>query len=72
VTERLGGDRLRLAILRHGRTLATLRPRRREILPHSTGIAEFVYRGRARGTVLARVELRPPVRNHLRAFWIRL
>jgi hypothetical protein len=72
VTERLGGDRLRLAILRHGRTLATLRPRRRELLPRSTGIAEFVYRGRARGKVLARVEVRPRVRNHVRAFWIRL
>jgi hypothetical protein len=72
VTERLGGARLRLAILRHGHALATLRPRRRELLPHSTGIAEFVYRGRARGIVLARVELRPPVRDHLRAFWVRL
>ena len=72
VTERIGGDRVRLAILRNGHTLATLRPRRREILPHSAGMAVFVYRGRARGKVLARIELHPPGRSHLRAFWIRL
>jgi len=72
VTEQLGGNRLRLEIVRDGRVLATLRPRRRELLPHSAGIAEFVYRGRVRGTVLARIELRPPGRAHLRAFWIRL
>ncbi len=72
VTERLGGNRLRLALLRDGRTLATLRPRRRELLPHSAGLAVFVYRGPVRGTVLARVEVRPPGRSHLRAFWIRL
>jgi hypothetical protein len=72
VTERLGGGRLRLALLRQGRTFVTLRPRQLELLPHSMGIAEFVYRGRVRGTVAARVELRPPLRSHLRAFWIRL
>ena len=72
VTERLGGNRLRLALLRNGRTLAMLRPRRRELLPHSAGLAVFVYRGPVRGTVLARIELRPLGRSHLRAFWIRL
>jgi hypothetical protein len=72
VTERLGGTRLRLALVRRGRTLATLRPRRRELLPHSAGIALFSYRGRLRGKVLARIELRPPGRWRVRAFWIRL
>ncbi|HEY3462103.1 MAG TPA: hypothetical protein VGK62_01455 [Gaiellaceae bacterium] len=72
VTERLGGKRLRLEIVRDGRVLATLRPRRSELLPHSTGIAVFVYRGRVRGGVLARIRLRPPGRAHHRAFWIRL
>ncbi|HJU36139.1 MAG TPA: hypothetical protein VJ716_01830 [Gaiellaceae bacterium] len=72
VTERLGAGRLRLALLRGGRTLATLRPRRRELLPHSSGLVVFVYRGRVRGTVLARIEVHPPGRSHLRAFWIRL
>jgi len=72
VTERLGGERLRLALLRNGRTLATLRPRRSELLPHSAGLVVFVYRGSVRGTVRARIELHPPGRSHLRAFWIRL
>jgi hypothetical protein len=72
VTERIGGNRLRLAILRDGHILATLRPRRREILPHSAGIAVFVYRGRVRGRVRARIELHPPRSGHLRAFWLQL
>jgi hypothetical protein len=59
-------------LLRHGRKLATLRPRSRELLPHSTGIAVFAYRGRLRGSVLARVELRPPVRGPRRSFRVRL
>lgn len=59
VTEELGGPRLRLVLVQGNRTIATLRPRRRELLPHSTGIAEFVYRGRVRGSVVARAELRP-------------
>jgi hypothetical protein len=72
VTERLGGNRLRLVLLREGRTLAMLRPRRREILPRSAGIAEFTYRGRVRGEVLARVELRPPGSGAGRSFNVRL
>jgi hypothetical protein len=72
VTERLGADGLRLALVAHGRTLATLRPRSRELLPHNVGIAEFAYRGATRGTVVARIELRPAVRGKPRAFRIRL
>ena len=72
VTEQLAADGLRVALLRQGRRLATLRPRRRELLPHSAGIAVFTYRGRLRGAVLARVELRPPVRGPRRAFHLRL
>ena len=71
VTERLGGSRLRLVLLRHGRTLVTLRPRPRELLPRSAGLAEFVYRGRVRGSVLVRVELRP-VGHERRAFHVHL
>ena len=71
VTERLGGSRLRLVLLRHGRTLVTLRPRPRELLPRSAGLAEFVYRGRVRGSVLVRVELRP-VGQKRRAFHVHL
>jgi hypothetical protein len=72
VTERLGGRRLRLILLRRGRPFATLRPRRRELLPHSKGIAEFPYRGRVRGNVVARVELRPPTPAAKRSFRARL
>jgi translation initiation factor IF-1 len=72
VTERLGGKRLRVALLRHGRVLATLRARPIELLPHSAGIAEFRYRGRARGVVTARVELPPQLRRNGRSFRIRL
>jgi len=72
VTERLGADGLRLALVARGRTVATLRPRSRDLLPRSAGIAEFTYRGTARGPVVARIQLRPPVRGQPRAFRIRL
>jgi hypothetical protein len=72
VNERLPGDGLRVSVFRHGRKLATLRPRSRELLPHSTGIAAFAYHGRLRGSVLVRVELRPPVRGQRRSFRVRL
>jgi hypothetical protein len=72
VTERLAADGLRVLLLRGGRRFATLRPRSRELLPHSAGIAVFAYRGRLRGTVVARVELRPPVRGPRRSFRVRL
>jgi hypothetical protein len=72
VTERLAADGLRLVLRGRGRMLATLRPRPRELLPHSAGIAEFTYRGAARGSVTARIELRPPVRGRIRSFHVRL
>lgn len=72
VTERLGGGTLRLSLLRNGRLLSTLHPRHGELLPHSTGVAVFAYRGRIRGPVVARVELRPQVRGPRRAFHLRL
>jgi hypothetical protein len=72
VTERLGGDGLRLALLRGGRRFATLEPRRAELLPHSAGMAVFSYGGPVRGVVVARVELRPPVHVPRRSFHLRL
>ena len=72
VTESLAEDGLRISLLRNGRKLVTLRPRSRELLPHSAGIAVFPYRGQLRGTVVARVELRPPVRGTPRSFLVRL
>lgn len=72
VTEQLGGDRLRLALLRGGRVVTRLRPSRRELLPHSSGVAVFSYRGEIRGPVVARVDLRPPDNGRPRSFRVRL
>lgn len=72
VTEELRGDRLQLLLRRAGRVFATLRPRRRELLPHSAGIAMFAYRGRIRGPVLARIRFRTPLRGPVRWFHVRL
>jgi len=72
VTERLGGDGLRLSLSRGGRRFATLRPRSDELLPYSTGIAVFPYAGPVRGAVDARIELRAPVRGPRRWFHLRL
>ena len=72
VTERLVDDGLRLGLMRRGRLLATLRPAPRELLPHSTGIAVFEYRGRLQGSFLARVELRSPVGGNRPDFQVRL
>jgi hypothetical protein len=72
VTERLGRDGLRLSLSRDGRRFATLRPRSDDLLPHSTGVVAFPYGGRVRGSVVARVELRTPVRGPRRRFHLRL
>ena len=71
VTEQLGDDRLRLELVRKGRTFATLRPRKRELLPRSAGIAEFAYRGPVRGNVVAQVELGSVVHGPRRSFHVR-
>jgi hypothetical protein len=72
VTVRLGGEALRLVLLRGRHRFRALRPARQELLPHSAGIVVFTYRGRLRGTVLARVELRPPMRGPQRSFRVEL
>jgi hypothetical protein len=71
VTEELGGMAVRLALLRRGHRFATLRPRHLELLPGSTGIAEFPYRGRVHGVVIVRVLVRPQL-GRGRSFRIRL
>ena len=72
VTEELGRDGPRLSLLRAGRVFASLRPQRRELLPHSTGIAVFSYRGRVRGPVVARIRFHTPLRGPVRRFHLRL
>jgi hypothetical protein len=72
VTERLDGDSLRLVLTRRGHHLASLRTRPLELLPHSAGIAEFVYRGHARGAVRGRVVFRPALHGGRRSFRVNL
>ncbi|HUZ16449.1 MAG TPA: hypothetical protein VMU72_09780 [Gaiellaceae bacterium] len=72
VAERIGGPGLELVLSRHGKSFATLRARRFDLLPHSAGIAQFAYRGAVRGRVLARVVLRPPAIGPTRSFGVTL
>ena len=57
VSELLGPGRLEVTLRRHGRLLAILRSQGQELLPHTTGIVDFHYRGKVRGRVTAVVEL---------------
>ena len=72
VAERIGGARLELVLSRHGKRLATLRARPLDLLPHSAGIARFVYRGAVRGRVRATVVLRPATIGRSRSFGVTL
>jgi hypothetical protein len=55
VTETVGGSCALVWLHRRGRILARLGTPERRILPHTSGLVELTYRGRARGRVLARV-----------------
>jgi len=68
VAERIRGARLELVLSRHGKSLATLRARRLDLLPHSARIAVFAYRGAVHGPVLARVVFRPAAIGRPRSF----
>jgi len=72
VSERIAGGRVRLVLLRNGRTVAKLRARRFDLLPHSAGIAQFPYRGSASGHVVARVVFRPKAIGRGRSFGMTL
>ncbi len=72
VAERIAGARLELVLSRRGKPFATLRARRLDLLPRSAGIAQFVYRGAARGRVRARVVLRPATLGRTRSFGVTL
>lgn len=72
VAEQLRGSRVELELRRAGRRSATLRARRLDLLPHSAGIAQFVYRGRVRGRVVARVVFRPATIGRTRTFTVRV
>jgi hypothetical protein len=75
VSELLERGCVLVTLRRRNRVLARLQPVQRRLLPRTRGIAEFRYRGPARGRVLALVEpaLRQPCpRGPRRAFPIRL
>ena len=55
VTETVGGSCALLWLHRRGRILVRLRAPERRILPHTSGLVELTYRGRARGRLAARV-----------------
>jgi hypothetical protein len=55
VTETVGGSCALVWLHRRGRILARLRAPERRILPHTSGLVELTYRGRARGRIAARV-----------------
>ena len=72
VVERLRGAHLELVLSRRGKRLATLRAHLIDLLPHSAGITQFVYRGAARGRVRATVVLRPATTGRTRSFRVTL
>jgi hypothetical protein len=55
VTETVGGSCALVWLHRRGRILARLRAPERRILPHTSGLVELTYPGRARGRVLVRI-----------------
>ena len=73
VTERLARGRIVVTLMRRGRALARLVSAPRELLPHSRGRADLVYRGRARGWIRALIDAGPHGRNaHAQRRLIRL
>ena len=57
VTEHVDASRLTVVLMRAGRTIAILRPQRREFLPRSRGLVVFGYPARLRGVFVVRVGL---------------
>ena len=73
VTEVLQRGRTKVTLLSGRRTVASMHPAPRELLPGTTGIVQARYAGRARGPLTAVVELSyEPGRTVRRAFRIRL
>jgi hypothetical protein len=68
------GPSFGVSLFRDGRLLTRLRPEARELLPRTAGLAEALYRGAARGWVIAVVDVLPGPGAHRvqRAFRVRL
>lgn len=60
VSEHLGPNRVRVALVRRGRVVARLRAAPRDLLPKTKGIASVIYRGPIRGGVDVAVEVSSP------------
>ena len=74
VTESIARARSTLSLYRSGRRIAKLRAEPRELRPRTRGIVQFLYRGSARGPVIARVDLASDTSDRFlrRAFRARL
>jgi hypothetical protein len=59
VTETIARSHASVSLDRRGRRLAKVTAEPRELRPHTKGIVQFVYRGRARGWVTARFSISP-------------
>jgi hypothetical protein len=67
--------RFTLQLRAHGRLVARLRAKPRELLPRSRGLVEFVYTGRVHGRLRAVLGVRPlegGIVTGRRAYWLRL
>jgi hypothetical protein len=73
VIESIGGARLTVTLLRHGRTVGRLRARRREVLPHTSAVVRFPWPVQIRHGLVARIAVaRPGGGTTTRAFRLRL
>ena len=74
VTESLARAGSTLSLFRGGRRIAKLQAEPREVRPQTRGVIQFVYRGTARGSVTARVDIAPESSSRIlgRTFRVRL
>jgi hypothetical protein len=69
VTEQISPSRATVALVVRRRVVARVRLEQRELLPGARAIVAARYRGRVRGRVVARIEIRG---GPTRSFWVRL
>jgi hypothetical protein len=60
VIESIGGARLKVTLLRHGRTVARARVPRRKVLPHTSAVVRFRWPARIRQSLVARIAVVGP------------
>ena len=74
VTESLARAGSTLSLFRGGRRIAKLHAEPRELRPQTRGVLQFLYRGTARGSATARVDIAPESSSRIlgRTFRVRL